>query len=157
MRCQHAIDLSIYLSIQCISTQSHSHICSLVHSLTHFPNFPHFYFSLTSFTLLTFISAHSQPTLTLPQFVALETLPTSPNDDDEQGKMYFVTAGADGYMRWWDYETMDEAEVEEGAHFEMEPLAELLVGDGVKISSMLRGDDHWIALDANGAIWKVYD
>ena len=85
--------------------------------------------------------------------MALETLP---GDEDIKDKMYFVTAGADGYVRWWDYETIDEAEVEEGEHFETEPMSELLVGNGVKISGMLRGNDHWIALDANGAIWKVY-
>ena len=118
-----------------LSRRTHTLTHTLTHSLTH---------SLTH--------AHTHGLAPL-QFVALERLPTG--GDDRKGKMYFVTAGADGYMRWWDYETIDDAEVEEGAHFETEPLVELLVGDGVKISSMLRGDDHWIALDANGAIWKV--
>ena len=115
-------------------------------SRTHIHNHAYFFSLSLSLSL-----SHTASPL---QFVALERLPPK-EDDDKPGKMYFVSAGADGYIRWWDYETIDDAEVEEGAHFETEPLAELMVGDGVKISSMLRGDDHWIVLDANGAIWKV--
>ncbi|EDV19473.1 uncharacterized protein TRIADDRAFT_33519 [Trichoplax adhaerens] len=72
-----------------------------------------------------------------------------------------ITIGNDGYIRVWDFETVDSAEVgEEGQIFEMEPMYELKVGQDVKLKSMVKSVDTnlasiWYGQDASGGIWKL--
>ncbi|XP_051841259.1 cilia- and flagella-associated protein 44 isoform X1 [Antechinus flavipes] len=71
-----------------------------------------------------------------------------------------ITAGDDGCIRIWDFETIDTADaIDESEMIEMEPINELQVGKNVKIYSMVKifkpGNSIWYAQDANGAIWKL--
>nr|XP_006820617.1 PREDICTED: WD repeat-containing protein 52-like [Saccoglossus kowalevskii] len=72
-----------------------------------------------------------------------------------------ITLGADGYIRVWDFETIDTADApEESGSFEMEPMNELKVGNDVSLRSMVKSVDPeaqslWYAQDSNGGIWKL--
>ena len=74
-----------------------------------------------------------------------------------------MTIGEDGYIRVWDFETIDNADItDESSIFEMEPMNELRVGayHDVKLRSMVKSCDAdeptmWYAQDANGGIWKL--
>uniref|UniRef100_A0A8D2LTQ5 Cilia- and flagella-associated protein 44 n=1 Tax=Varanus komodoensis TaxID=61221 RepID=A0A8D2LTQ5_VARKO len=71
-----------------------------------------------------------------------------------------VTVGSDGYIRVWDFETIDTADiVDDTGLMEMEQMNELLVGKNVSLSCMVkiheRGEPYWYAQDYNGAIWKL--
>ncbi|XP_063718325.1 cilia- and flagella-associated protein 44-like isoform X2 [Symsagittifera roscoffensis] len=74
-----------------------------------------------------------------------------------------LTVGIDGYIRVWDFESIDQAEAtDEGALFEMDSMNELLVKDENNNKAMLKwmikaldGDSLWYAQDADGGIWKL--
>ncbi|KAM4888299.1 cilia- and flagella-associated protein 44 isoform 3-T3 [Thomomys bottae] len=71
-----------------------------------------------------------------------------------------ITAGSDGCVRIWDFETIDTADViDDSGLLEIEPINELVVDKNVKIFSMIKmdevGSNFWLAQDANGAIWKL--
>lgn len=72
-----------------------------------------------------------------------------------------ITAGIDGYVKVWDFESIDTAEAHDTTKlFELEPMAELKVGNGVKIVSLVKSLDEedttlWYAQDAAGGIWKL--
>ncbi|XP_062982990.1 cilia- and flagella-associated protein 44 [Elgaria multicarinata webbii] len=71
-----------------------------------------------------------------------------------------VSVGSDGYIRVWDFETIDTADVvDDTGLMEMEQMNELLVGKNVNLSCMMkiheRGEPYWYAQDFNGAIWKL--
>ncbi|KAM6162750.1 cilia- and flagella-associated protein 44 [Erethizon dorsatum] len=71
-----------------------------------------------------------------------------------------VTAGSDGCVRIWDFETIDTADtIDETGLLEIEPINELQVGKDVNLFSMIKmnetGNNFWLAQDANGAIWKL--
>jgi len=74
-----------------------------------------------------------------------------------------ITAGSDGSVKIWDFETIDGADViEEDAMFPMEPMSEMHVGEGVSIISMCKTvtenndtNSMWFAQDAAGGIWRL--
>ncbi|XP_052014912.1 cilia- and flagella-associated protein 44 [Apodemus sylvaticus] len=71
-----------------------------------------------------------------------------------------ITAGSDGSVRIWDFETIDTADViDDTGLLEIEPINELLVDKSVNLFSMIKmdeiGNNFWLAQDANGAIWKL--
>ncbi|XP_012883971.1 PREDICTED: cilia- and flagella-associated protein 44 [Dipodomys ordii] len=71
-----------------------------------------------------------------------------------------ITAGSDGCVRIWDFETIDTADIiDDSGLLEIEPINELVVGKNVKLFSMIKmdeiGSNFWLAQDANGAIWKL--
>ncbi|XP_048201777.1 cilia- and flagella-associated protein 44 [Perognathus longimembris pacificus] len=71
-----------------------------------------------------------------------------------------ITAGSDGCVRIWDFETIDTADiVDDSGLLEIEPINELVVDKNVKLYSMIKmdeiGSNFWLAQDANGAIWKL--
>ncbi|CAL8106722.1 unnamed protein product [Calicophoron daubneyi] len=71
-----------------------------------------------------------------------------------------MTVGRDGWIRTWDFETVDTAEcLEENAIFELEPMNELQVGPKAKLMYMVKlsGTDTtaWYAQDGDGGIWKL--
>ncbi|CAM4444167.1 unnamed protein product [Caretta caretta] len=71
-----------------------------------------------------------------------------------------VTVGGDGYIRVWDFETIDAADsVDDTGLLEMDHMNELLVGKNVNLSSIMKihelGQPIWYAQDSNGAIWKL--
>ncbi|XP_069058886.1 cilia- and flagella-associated protein 44 isoform X1 [Pleurodeles waltl] len=71
-----------------------------------------------------------------------------------------ISIGSDGYVRVWDFETVDTAETSDDIGIvEMEPINELLVGKHVNLRSMVKVlapySHIWFAQDAFGAIWKL--
>uniref|UniRef100_A0A671DQ09 Cilia- and flagella-associated protein 44 n=1 Tax=Rhinolophus ferrumequinum TaxID=59479 RepID=A0A671DQ09_RHIFE len=71
-----------------------------------------------------------------------------------------ITIGSDGYVRIWDFETIDMADtIDDTGLIEIEPINELLVDKNVKLFSMIKmnetGNNIWLAQDASGAIWKL--
>ncbi|XP_060226448.1 cilia- and flagella-associated protein 44 [Meriones unguiculatus] len=71
-----------------------------------------------------------------------------------------ITAGSDGCIRIWDFETIDTADiVDESGLLEIEPINELQVDKNVNLFSLIKmseiGNNYWLAQDASGAIWKL--
>jgi hypothetical protein len=66
-----------------------------------------------------------------------------------QDKEYFVTAGGDGYVKWFRISDIDSAEAEEGLDFSITPTKEILISstpDGknpAHIMNMILADDVW--------------
>lgn len=79
----------------------------------------------------------------------------------DEGEM--MTIGVDGYIRVWDFETIDAADaVDDSGLFEMEPMNELKVGSmNVQLYSLEKVIDEtndyitWYAQDACGGIWNL--
>lgn len=77
--------------------------------------------------------------------------------------MLLVTAGADGYIRWWPFVGIDSADSEDDSMCcEVTPLWELFVGDAVAARCVERGgvrgdpaSDHLLITDKMGALWQV--
>ncbi|KAL0481967.1 flagella-associated protein 44 [Acrasis kona] len=71
----------------------------------------------------------------------------------------FITAGADGYMRYWDFETIDTKESDSDGMLYVDPIVEIPIGQNVNIIALSRPAEgnFWIIQDANGAIWRVTD
>jgi len=94
-------------------------------------------------------------------------------EGSESTSRYFITAGADGIVRWWDYNEIDSAELtDEAPEFMIDPIQEVKIretvrGAGAKnraiaeedrpvhIVGMTRGSGHWIIQDKNGALWRM--
>jgi WD40 repeat protein len=81
----------------------------------------------------------------------------------ERQEGYFVTAGQDGYIRWWDLPTLDTVEIDSdrSLDFELEPVQEAYVGDGVVVRHMCRwrdpqdpAKDKYAIQDLNGGLWS---
>ncbi|KAM5180821.1 cilia- and flagella-associated protein 44 [Mantella aurantiaca] len=71
-----------------------------------------------------------------------------------------ITIGADGYVRVWDFETVDTADtIDDTGLLEMEPMNELLVEKNVNLRFMVKTRENdspvWFAQDASGGIWKL--
>ncbi|XP_065532760.1 cilia- and flagella-associated protein 44 isoform X1 [Lathamus discolor] len=76
----------------------------------------------------------------------------------EEGELF--TVGKDGFIRLWNFETIDAADsVDDTGLLEVEPMNELHVGKNVSLSFMSKihdsGQAFWYAQDTNGAIWKL--
>jgi WD40 repeat protein len=68
------------------------------------------------------------------------------------------SAGVDGYIRVWDFETIDKAELSDDAteiYIEIEPKREILVGEGASIRCLARRETDWLIQDSNGGVWTV--
>lgn len=67
-----------------------------------------------------------------------------------------VTAGHDGYIRWWSLCELEAADaMQDDTVAIIKPLREILVGEKVSISGLLRGLDHYIVQDKHGALYQV--
>jgi WD40 repeat protein len=74
----------------------------------------------------------------------------------EREEGFFITGGNDGYLRWWDFATVDRADTtDEMPVFQMKPLAEKFLGEGIKIKGMEKGVDHWLIQDSAGSMIKM--
>ncbi|XP_076869601.1 cilia- and flagella-associated protein 44 isoform X2 [Brachyhypopomus gauderio] len=76
----------------------------------------------------------------------------------EEGEL--MTAGTDGAVRFWDFETIDTADcVDDSGLFELEPMNEVMIGRNVSLYSMVKSSEPdstiWFAQDSNGGIWKL--
>jgi WD40 repeat protein len=69
-----------------------------------------------------------------------------------------ISAGADGYLRFWDLNAILDGDVEGDSAFVLEPRQSVRIGGAnthVRVKGMLRGDAHWIVLDESGALWRL--
>jgi len=66
-----------------------------------------------------------------------------------------ISAGSDGYIRTWDLGKFEFAEVsEEDPVVCLDPEKEIQM-PGASVKGMLRGKDHWLIQDSNGAIHRL--
>jgi WD40 repeat protein len=73
-----------------------------------------------------------------------------------------ITASHDGFIRWWDFEAIDQAEVDAdiSLDFELLPVAEYKLKEGTKVSQMVDCGVHddtrtFVVHDANGSSQTV--
>ena len=80
---------------------------------------------------------------------------------DPEHHEYFITAGGDGYIKWWKFHDIDNAEADEILEVVIAPYKEKLIrdesngGEPAYIVNMIRGRDHWLITDGKGKIWKM--
>ena len=71
----------------------------------------------------------------------------------------FITAGTDGYIKWWSLSRIDNAEADEVAEVVIEPLKEICIkteeGVYAHIINMKRGSNFWLIQDARGYLWQL--
>lgn len=74
---------------------------------------------------------------------------------------HFITAGGDGYIKWWKFSDVDNAEADETVEVEIKPVKEKAIRDPTNnnepayIVNMIKGGDHWLIQDAKGKLWKM--
>ncbi|EFJ51830.1 hypothetical protein VOLCADRAFT_103323 [Volvox carteri f. nagariensis] len=67
-----------------------------------------------------------------------------------------LSAGADGYVRVWDFNQVNDAEPREDGHsLELKPLDEVPVAPGAHLVSLLWEGRRWVAVDMAGRIYVV--
>jgi WD40 repeat protein len=74
---------------------------------------------------------------------------------------HFITAGGDGFIKWWKFSDIDNAEADETLEVAIVPAKEKAVrdpatGEYANIISMIKGKDHWLIADGKGKIWRMY-
>ena len=78
-----------------------------------------------------------------------------------QDNEYFISAGADGYIKWWRMAEIDVAEAEEGLDFPIAPVKEVLICDGpdgknpAYIQNMILADNKWYIQDRKGKMYVM--
>jgi len=75
--------------------------------------------------------------------------------EDEQ----FITAGSDGFIKWWSLTDIDNAEADEIAEVAIVPTKEVSVktedGDYAHIMNMVKGNGIWLIQDAKVAFGSL--
>ncbi|GLC74134.1 Cilia- and flagella-associated protein 44 [Pleodorina starrii] len=67
-----------------------------------------------------------------------------------------LSAGADGYVRVWDFNQVNDAEPrEDGNSLDLRPLDEVLLAAGAHVMSLLWEGRRWVAVDRAGRIYVV--
>lgn len=78
-----------------------------------------------------------------------------------QDNEYFISAGADGYIKWWRMAEIDSAEAEEGLDFPIQPVKEVLIAEGpdgknpAYIQNMVLADGKWYIQDRKGKLYVM--
>lgn len=63
---------------------------------------------------------------------------------------HFITAGGDGYIKWWKFSDIDNAEADEIVEVAILPVKEKIIkdesngGTPAYIVNMVKGNDHWL-------------
>ena len=79
----------------------------------------------------------------------------------DQHEELFITAGGDGYIKWWKFADIDNAEADETLEVAIQPVKEKVIrdegnrGEPAYIVNMIKGHDHWLIADGKGKIWKM--
>lgn len=72
---------------------------------------------------------------------------------------YVVTAGSDGFIRWFDLNTIANTEPDETLTLEVKHVYQLEIksehGVPAYIVSILQGPDHWVVADGRGKMWRL--
>jgi WD40 repeat protein len=70
-----------------------------------------------------------------------------------------ITAGEDGYIRYWSFTEIDNAEADEIPEVAIAPIKETFIklenGSPSYITNMMKGNDFWLLQDARGRLWKL--
>jgi hypothetical protein len=72
-----------------------------------------------------------------------------------------MTAGGDGYIKWWKFKEIDDAEADDVVEVAVTPIREKLIFDKnnnnepAYIVSMIKGNDHYLIVDRKGKLWKL--
>lgn len=67
----------------------------------------------------------------------------------------FISAGSDGYLRWWSFQSVDMAEPNETVDVPIECVREVMVGNYAKIMSIVKDQEKWIVVDGKGKLWSI--
>ena len=73
---------------------------------------------------------------------------------------FVITTGADGCIKWWDFDEIDNAEADEIINVPIgDPRAAVTIEGRDKkpahIVHMIRSENHWLVADGNGKLWKL--
>lgn len=74
---------------------------------------------------------------------------------------HFITVGGDGYIKWWNFADIDNAEADEIVEVVIKPVKEKLIkddengGQPAYLVNMVKGKDHWLLQDGNGRLLKM--
>jgi hypothetical protein len=74
---------------------------------------------------------------------------------------FYVTAGEDGYIKWWKISDIDTAEADEGYDVSLLPVREILISsdpegrNAAHIVQMIPADGKWFIQDAKGHIYQM--
>jgi len=72
---------------------------------------------------------------------------------------YVVTAGADGFIKWFDLNTIANTEPDETLTLEIKQIYAFQIksqhGTPAYIVNILQGPDHWLIQDGKGRIWNL--
>jgi WD40 repeat protein len=74
---------------------------------------------------------------------------------------FVITAGGDGYIKWWKFMDVENAEADDIQEVDIRPIREVLIkdpetGKPAYIVSMIRGEDNWLIQDGHGNILKFF-
>ena len=64
-----------------------------------------------------------------------------------------ITAGADGYIRFWDYKALNFGESDEKFNLYLKPQKEIKF-ENAHLLWIDMAEDFWIVQDAMGGIWR---
>jgi hypothetical protein len=69
----------------------------------------------------------------------------------------FITAGTDGFVKWWHLADIEAAEAGEIAEVAIFPSKEIAIktddDDYAQIKNMVKGNGIWLIQDAKGRLW----
>ena len=63
---------------------------------------------------------------------------------------FFITAGGDGYIKWWNFNDIENAEADEVLEVQIKPVKEKYIevdGKAANIVNMIKGRDIWLIGD----------
>jgi len=71
----------------------------------------------------------------------------------------FISAGHDGFIKWWSLAEIDAAESDEILEVAIAPVKTASIktadGDFAQIINMVRGENFWLVQDFKGRLWKM--
>jgi WD40 repeat protein len=72
---------------------------------------------------------------------------------------YVISAGTDGWIKWWNLADIDAAEADEIAEVAIQPIKEISIqtenGEFAHILNVVRGNGIWLVNDVKGRLWKL--
>jgi len=74
---------------------------------------------------------------------------------------HFITCGGDGFIKWWNFNDIENAEGDETPEVDITPVKEKQIIDTsnnntpANIVNMIKGNGIWLLGDARGKIWKM--
>jgi len=70
-----------------------------------------------------------------------------------------ITAGTDGFIKWWSLPEIDAAEADEILEVAIQPIKEVSIksedGEYAHILNVVRGNGIWLVNDVKGRLWRL--